>query len=649
MADYSALFRDDPELLSRALASYDAARPEAAPPAQAQGETAAAPSSYAQTAQDYMREAGIRPTPAADNAYGAVEPGNIDLSKRPRVRNKDGTISTVRSMGVNMDGKEYLIPTVSDDGRVMSDKEAVDTFRKTGRHLGAYDSVESSNAAAEAIHRDQEKTLTTEPRAVEMTITPDEAGANAGRVVAPTGTLGQQRQQLVTERVEALNDTGESFVREGEAKAEGSSKAAQLYAGVAKRAAEINRRAEERYENDQERAAKYRAYADEDFERLRQEPPKAGWAKNAFNVITGIIGAAAGGTTADALNMLRAHVNRSAEQDAQERMAAKERLAVGKQIHDTILDDSANELDASAKIVANQWLVAAKQLEQIANESNVPVIREQALRLKAGAEDQARGILTQSVEQQIATAQAEREARAKAAAASAKEAAKGPDYENMSRKELEALERAGVLTERGAVALKKHREAAAAGGTGDEKQLAVGDLTPSGRKVADAGVYNQLSPGERKAISDMAQNADDLTSTIEALEKVRRENPKLVGLPGTDAYRTARALGDDLKLQVKTGRALGTLDKGSVEFLEGMAGDPNAWFINAPEENLRVIKQRARLNANRRMHGVGLDVPTEQDEQDAIDKQAADFAKPKAAPAAPGDMVARRGAGGRAY
>ena len=54
--------------------------------------------------------------------------GNINLANRPAVQNPDGSVSTVRSMSFNEDGKEVLVPTVSQDGRTLTPQQAIDTY-----------------------------------------------------------------------------------------------------------------------------------------------------------------------------------------------------------------------------------------------------------------------------------------------------------------------------------------------------------------------------------------------------------------------------------------------------------------------------------------------------------------------------------------
>lgn len=87
--------------------------------------------------------------------YGGMEPGNLDLKHRPAYKNPDGSVSSVRSMGAELNGKEYLLPTIAEDGRSMGDDEAIDEFRRTGNHLGVYRNPDDSTRAAEAIHQDQ--------------------------------------------------------------------------------------------------------------------------------------------------------------------------------------------------------------------------------------------------------------------------------------------------------------------------------------------------------------------------------------------------------------------------------------------------------------------------------------------------------------
>jgi len=101
------------------------------------------------------------PKPTAFEASaGMIARGTVNLFEQPSVQNKDGTISTVDSVGVNIKGKEYLLPTVTPDGRhfegTLKEKaaQATEEFNKTGQHLGVFKSVAASNNYAAQLHND---------------------------------------------------------------------------------------------------------------------------------------------------------------------------------------------------------------------------------------------------------------------------------------------------------------------------------------------------------------------------------------------------------------------------------------------------------------------------------------------------------------
>lgn len=125
----------------------------------------------------------------AQQRGGSSEPGNIDLKKRPVVKNQDGSISTVRSMSFGENGREILVPTVAADGsRILSDSEAIDQYHKTGQHLGKFPDAASATAYAQQLHEDQQKAYAPAARDPMRSLAPSES-TGATRVKMEPGTV----------------------------------------------------------------------------------------------------------------------------------------------------------------------------------------------------------------------------------------------------------------------------------------------------------------------------------------------------------------------------------------------------------------------------------------------------------------------------
>lgn len=87
------------------------------------------------------------------------EYGNINLNLRPIVKLKNGQIATILSITINetiwTKNCFTVIPTISDDGLVLPDKEAKLTYVKSGRHLGKFATLKIADTYAAALSKQE--------------------------------------------------------------------------------------------------------------------------------------------------------------------------------------------------------------------------------------------------------------------------------------------------------------------------------------------------------------------------------------------------------------------------------------------------------------------------------------------------------------
>jgi hypothetical protein len=92
-----------------------------------------------------------------------TRPGNIDLSKRPVVHHSDGSVSTLYSgsypyselTGNPKDKGEVLVPFVSQEGKMMTEREAQAYAKRTGQILGVFKTPADADRYAEMLHLKQ--------------------------------------------------------------------------------------------------------------------------------------------------------------------------------------------------------------------------------------------------------------------------------------------------------------------------------------------------------------------------------------------------------------------------------------------------------------------------------------------------------------
>ncbi len=116
-----------------------------------------------------------------------MRPGNIDLYKQPRVKNTDGSYSTVDSASFNITGEEVLLPSVTPDGRhLKTDDEIVAEYKKTGRHLGTFRTPAAATAYAQQLHDDYAKgkyNMATPRKTAPYVTTRDKLDADQARAI----------------------------------------------------------------------------------------------------------------------------------------------------------------------------------------------------------------------------------------------------------------------------------------------------------------------------------------------------------------------------------------------------------------------------------------------------------------------------------
>ena len=90
---------------------------------------------------------------------GEITKGNIDLNNRPVVKNRDRSISTVRSITITEGNTAVVIPTVikkpNGSGVIVGDQQAIRHYQRSGQHLGKFSNIRDADTYAQNLHNQQ--------------------------------------------------------------------------------------------------------------------------------------------------------------------------------------------------------------------------------------------------------------------------------------------------------------------------------------------------------------------------------------------------------------------------------------------------------------------------------------------------------------
>jgi len=89
-----------------------------------------------------------------DEEAGLIAPGNIDLNNRPEIQNPDGSVSTVKTITIEEDGRTILLPTIV-NGKELSKEEAVNHYHETGEHMGKFKTQKDADRYDKNLHKEK--------------------------------------------------------------------------------------------------------------------------------------------------------------------------------------------------------------------------------------------------------------------------------------------------------------------------------------------------------------------------------------------------------------------------------------------------------------------------------------------------------------